>query len=131
VARRSLYPLATWALVVLLTTVAGVREGLHLVPGMGHGVTVGGQVVMLGNCSLDSDSSLPPPCCFLAPSKESTQLLDEDDCPICHLLGMKLTVAVSSVIELLELPVASAVVEPIERRAFVPLVYHARAPPRM
>ena len=129
--RRFVYPLAAWSLVVLLTAVAGVREGLHLVPGMGHEVTFGGQVVMLGDCGIDSDSSSPPPCCFLAPGKESAQLLDEDDCPVCHLLGMKLTAPVSSVIELLALPVASVVVEPFEARAFASLVYHARAPPQV
>jgi len=131
VTRRFVYPLATWTLVVLLTAVAGVREGLHLVPGMGHEVTVGGQVVMVGDCGIDSASSLPPPCCFLAPSKESAQLLDQDDCPICHLLGMKVTAPVSGAMRPIEMPLGWAVIAAISVQVFDTRVYQARVPPQV
>ena len=130
--RRWIHPLTAWSLVVLLTTVAGVRDGLHLIPGMGHEVTVGGQVLLLGETQTEpTDETLAPACCFVARCKtnNTVQILDEDDCPLCHFFGMKLAGASVWMMTLAELQVRMAALDPLDAKAIASHVYQARAPP--
>lgn len=127
---RSTYRLAAWLLIALLAIVAGVREGLHLIPGLGHGIIVGDQVLLLGEEHEGPWVDSAPRCgCLVAPVRDTLLVLDEDDCPICNLLGMKLAPGATGLMLLLELQTEKTPFAFVHAEAFVPAAYQARGPP--
>jgi hypothetical protein len=79
--------LITWLCIATLSLVAVVGEGLHCIPGCGHGTEVGERVLLLG-------ISLPEPkqpgddrpgveC----PEGQGIPIYDEDECAICSAVG--------------------------------------------
>lgn len=122
--------LTTWLLVVLLTTFASVREGLHLLPGLSHAVMLGDQAILLGQWQPALfDASVPPADCITACSDDPARALEEDACPICRLLGMKFAPAAPDGVVPVEISVDQPVPASENSEAAVIAVYQARAPP--
>ncbi len=122
---------AAWTLAALLAIIAGVGEGLHFIPGLGHAVLVGERVLVLGETPA-TPSLGPPisPCCECSSGTGSLPVLGEDDCPVCQILGASfapaappplLAVDVVARDTLAGLPVAATP---------APALYQARAPPQ-
>ncbi len=129
--RRSIQQYAAWLLVALLTIVSGFRDGLHLIPGLGHEVMLGERVLLLGAKRADPfGESFSADRCLAASNSESAAVLDESECPICHVLGMKLAAAASGTLLPAEPQAAPPRAAVVEFDAFLHTVYQARAPPR-
>ena len=121
-----------WSLAALLGLVAGVGEGLHLIPGCGHGVEVGNGVLWVGCCGFEtpyptSDHDQPE---VTVPGKPAPPIESEEACPICSKLGKHFTlpspIAVGFVARLQsEAPVVVLRDVPVETAG----VIQARAPP--
>lgn len=77
----------TWSLIIALTIVSGVGEGLHLIPGCGHGVEVGGRVLLFGIEFARPDAPISDWLCVERSDDPNIPMRDEDDCPICSLLA--------------------------------------------
>ncbi|MBN2216435.1 MAG: hypothetical protein JW719_03565 [Pirellulales bacterium] len=71
-------------MIALLAIISGVGEGLHWIPGCGHGVWVGDSVVWLGvdvpaaQCPTDGRPGMDRPS-----SSRDIPIYDEDQCAIC------------------------------------------------
>ncbi len=109
----------------------GVRDGLHLLPGMSHGVVVGNQVVVLGETSShDADGFSHFRCCSLEPAgPQPFDVLDEDECPLCRFFGMKLAAEVCESPPWFEVPLPVATCPPLLVQVVACSVYQARGPP--
>lgn len=129
--RRSIHTLTCWSLVVLLTAVVAMRDGLHLLPGMSHGVVVGNQVVVLGEtASHDPGGDSYIRCCILEPAgPRSFDVLDEDECPLCRFFGMKLAAEACESLPWIEVQLPFATCPPLLVQVVACSVYQARAPP--
>ncbi len=124
---------AAWTLAAVLTIVAGVGEGLHLIPGMGHGVVVGERVLFLGAVPAAmpmAKPSLGGACCVGTPCGESVPVLDEDDCPICQIVGASFAPDAVAMAPAVDVVAAQPTGEPPVAAAPAPAFYQARAPPQ-
>jgi len=77
----------TWSLILALTMISGVGEGLHLIPGCGHGIEVGDRVLLLGIRIAWPGTPISDRPCVERSDVPSIPMWDEDDCPICSLLA--------------------------------------------
>lgn len=121
-----------WSLAALLALVAGMGEGLHLLPGCGHGTEVGGVVLWVGcfssdNSSPTNDHDGPG---VTVPGKPAPPIQGEEACTICSKLGKHFTppspIAVGIAARLQsELPVVVLRDVPVETAGAI----QARAPP--
>ncbi|MBN1910513.1 MAG: hypothetical protein JW818_12285 [Pirellulales bacterium] len=117
-------------LIVLLAIVWGVGDGLHWLPGLGHGVPVGNTVLWLGiefpeTCR--SDDGKPR---VEGAQDDEIPIYGEAECPICSVTGHRYTSAATvsfNHVEWLaqELPPAVLPVLPDP----ICHAFHARAPP--
>lgn len=86
---------AVWCLAALLGLVAGMGEGLHLIPGCGHGIEVGNVVLWVGCFGVDN--SRPTKDCdepgVTVPGKPAPPIQSEEACPICSKLGEHFTLS--------------------------------------
>jgi hypothetical protein len=128
---------AAWLLVALVAIVGGVGEGLHLIPGLGHGIIVGNQVLVHGEGLADfggaqsgSCSESRPPCCGEPDGLEGVVLLDEDDCPICQILSKTFAPGDGAPAVSLAVCAEQLTAEGIGVEAAPPAIYQARVPPR-
>lgn len=116
-------------LVALLAVIAGLGEGLHLLPGLGHGVIVGDHLLLLG---------IESPCCqgrasgpaFFSDGHhgQSVPILDEDDCPVCQLLVASF--APTDAIAAADVVAEHCLGAPVATVLIAPAIYNARAPPQ-
>ncbi len=81
-----------WFLIVALAIVSGFGEGLHYIPGCGHGTPVGSRFFLLGIGR--SVAERLADCCRNARSDGSDiPIYDEDLCAICSVIGHKTAMA--------------------------------------
>ena len=83
-------------LVVLLTIIYGVGEGLHWIPGCGHGIRVGNLVLLLGIDVPDTPRSADDRPHVERPQGQDIPIYDEDQCAICSAIGLSCTSADSA-----------------------------------
>lgn len=121
---------AAWSLAALLTLIAGLGEGLHWLPGMGHGLLVGDRVLLLGETPRDPLGGLGSrACCTGVPSDDSLPVLDEDDCPICQILGLSFESGAPAALPAVDLLAAYSRAAPAPALPLAPAVYQPRGPP--
>jgi hypothetical protein len=85
---RAVHRSIAWLLIGAFALVGGAGEGLHLIPGCGHGVEVGQTVVLLGIDPSDAQVPTPDgPSRVASPEKRSIPVYDEDSCAICSAVG--------------------------------------------
>jgi len=123
--------LIAWLLVILVTLVAGLREGLHALPGMGHAVRVGEQVIVLG----DTGGGSPGTPVFAAggttvSGSDPLRILNPSDCPLCRLLALTFVAGPAGTTVLAEIEVRQSASAPVAHGALMLGVYQARAPPQ-
>ncbi len=123
------YRLAAWLLVILLTALAVMREGLHAIPGMGHAIRVGDRVVLLG-VRTQPRKSTSPVCSLVSPGVDLARLLDPAACPLCRLLGIPFLATVSGTATPAELQARLPAPAPAGTESPIPDFYLARGPPR-
>lgn len=121
-----------WSLAALLGLVAGVGEGLHLLPGCGHGIEVGNGVLWVGCCSTDEpcptrDDNGPG---VAVPGKPAPPIQGEEACTICSKLGKHFAPPSPIVVGIAarlqdEVPLVVLRDVPVETAGAI----HARAPP--
>ncbi len=122
---------AAWTLAALLAIIAGVGEGLHFIPGLGHGVMVGERVLVLGEVpdkpriGLDAE-----PCCACTHGGQSVPIVEEDDCPICQIIGASFAPDAAAAMPALAVVAEHFLAAPAVAAVPAPAVYHARAPPQ-
>ena len=90
---RVIHKPIAWLLIGILSIVAGVGEGLHWLPGCGHGIEIGDRVFLLG-INLPEDTR-PPDNRTRAerPSGQDIPIEDEYLCAICSIVGQSCTSA--------------------------------------
>jgi hypothetical protein len=116
----------------MLGLVAGTGEGLHLIPGCGHGVEVGSVVLWVGGCSFENsrptnDNDEPG---VRVPGKPAPPIQTEEACAICSKLGKHFTLSSPIGIGFIarlqsEVPVVVLRDVPVETAGMI----QARAPP--
>ncbi|MBN2021451.1 MAG: hypothetical protein JW809_01535 [Pirellulales bacterium] len=74
-------------LIVLLGIISGVGEGLHWIPGCGHGVPVGDTIVLLGIEAPDAPRPADDHPRVERPRGEDIPIFGEDQCAICSAVG--------------------------------------------
>lgn len=79
--------LITWSLIIALTIISGVGEGLHFIPGCGHGIEVGDRVLLVGIDFAGYGTPISDRPCVERFDDHGIPMWDEDDCPICSLLA--------------------------------------------
>ncbi|MBN1393980.1 MAG: hypothetical protein JW959_03030 [Pirellulales bacterium] len=118
-----------WYLIVTMAVISTFGEGLHYIPGCGHGTPAGEKNFLLG-FRLPADQP-PPDGKRLADSEGAgIPLYDEDQCAICSVVGHKVTAGDSFQIILVtplvyDLPATVL----LEAPAADALSFQARAPP--
>jgi len=119
-----------WLLIVTLATVAGVGEGLHYIPGCGHGVQVGNRILLLG-ISVPWDHWMTDDRPRVErPEGQDIPIYDEDQCAICSAVGQSCTSANSAPFVLV-MPLVHDLPAVVPRDAPVTAArpFQARAPP--
>ena len=122
--------IVAYTLIVLLTIISGVGEGLHWIPGCGHATPVGDSFLLLGIDLADTDHPTNGRSHVQRPEEPDVPVFDEDECPVCSMVGQTCTAGefVSHSLEALLvqecLPPVCLVVSLNTRQLF-----HARAPP--
>ena len=119
-----------WFLIAALAMISGLGEGLHYIPGCGHGTPVGERLFLLGVGA--PIAQLPPDCRLHMERADGPEIpvYDEDQCAICSVIGQKTTTTDSVqfilVVPLVhDLPAASIPAAPT-----APIrCFQARAPP--
>ncbi len=118
-------------LVALLAIVAGLGEGLHMIPGLGHGVIVGERVLVLGETPDHSPVGFNvEPCCVCNQCGKSIPIVDEDDCPICQILGASFAPDAAAAMPAVDVVAGQPVSVPPVAAAPASAFYQARAPPQ-
>ena len=82
VSRHSHKPI-TWLLIVILTIVASVNEGLHFIPGFGHAIQEGDRYLLLGISVPNEDLPVSPEREIVRKDHADIPIYDEAECPIC------------------------------------------------
>ncbi len=72
-----------WLLIVTLTIVASVDEGLHYIPGFGHAAPEGNGYFLLGITLPDDAPPVSSQTRIAGKSGPDIPIYDEDECPIC------------------------------------------------
>jgi len=94
---RTSKKLVAWSLIIALAIISGAGEGLHCIPGCGHSIDVGGRVLFVGMDLTGYGYSYSTPngdrLCVARSEDYGVPTWDEDDCPICSLLGQYSTSA--------------------------------------
>lgn len=121
---------AAWTLIVALTVISGVGEGLHFVPGCGHATPDGSHYFLLGVGGLAAQFSADGQECVDRHDGSSIPIYDEDQCSICSLIGQHSTAAKSFQFILVmplvhELPAVAIIDTPVATTC----CFQARAPP--
>lgn len=76
-----------WLLIAILAIVAGVNEGLHLVPGLGHAVEVGSGYLLQGIDLRERRQATESGKGIGHPDGPDIPIYDEDQCAICSAVG--------------------------------------------
>jgi len=128
--RHAIFEPTVLFLVATLTIVACVGEGLHFIPGCGHGVEVGGRVLLLGiQLPIDAGDTDGQPRAE-RPGDQKIPIYDEDECAICSFAGRTCTPANSvSFIFVAPLVDCLAAVVPCAAPTGFARSFQARAPP--
>ena len=121
----------TWFLAGLFGVVAGMGEGLHLIPGCGHAVELPHGYLFVGLAKPKSTARPDDPSPAVGrPQGGSPSCYDEGDCPICRLSGQGKVIAAGVSFPLV-LPIAdhlpAIALQASPARA--PQPFDARAPP--
>ncbi|MBN2296008.1 MAG: hypothetical protein JXM70_26485 [Pirellulales bacterium] len=123
--------LTIWMLIANLAIIAGVGEGLHLIPGCGHGIELGNRVLLLG-VDLPQSDDLPAgdTPCVKKTSDLKIPIYDEDLCAICSLIGEHCTPS-GPFLFIVAMPLRPEVPWIVldEVSSAVILSFHSRAPP--
>jgi len=78
-------------LIILLAIVSGVGEGLHWIPGCGHGVPIGNTVMWLGISVPDTRGPADDRPHVGRPQDQDIPVYSEDQCAICSAVGQNCT----------------------------------------
>jgi len=119
-----------WLLIATLAVVAGAGEGLHWIPGSGHGVEVGNQIFLLGISLPEHRQPIHGWSRVERPEGQNIPINDEDLCAICSMVGQSCTSA-DSVQFVLLVPVVHDL-RPVvlcDAPAATPRLFQIRAPP--
>ena len=120
-----------WLLAALLAVVAGLGEGLHLLPGLGHGVIVGDHLLLLWIESPCCQGRASGPASFSdGHHGQSVPILDEDDCPVCQLLVASFAPTDAIAIAAVDVVAEHCLGGPVATVLIAPAIYNARAPPQ-
>ncbi len=87
----AVYKPIAWLLIAGLAIVAAVGEGLHLIPGCGHGVEVGNGVLLLGISLPEDQQPSDGRPLVKRPDAQDIPIYDEDLCAICSVVGQSRT----------------------------------------
>jgi hypothetical protein len=90
---RAIHKPIAWILIAILAIVTGVGEGLHCIPGCGHGVEVGNRILLLGISLPEHKQSTDGRPGFERPDGQDIPVYDEDLCGICSAIGQSCTSA--------------------------------------
>ena len=117
-------------LIVMLAIVAGVGEGLHFVPGCGHGVRVGDMVLLLGISLPEGQQPSDGRPHVERPEGQDIPIYDEDQCAICSAVGQS-CISADSAQFILVMPLVHDLPAVVLRdaRAATARLFQARAPP--
>ncbi|MBN1590073.1 MAG: hypothetical protein JW888_11200 [Pirellulales bacterium] len=117
-------------LIVLLAIISGVGEGLHWIPGCGHGVLVGNGVLFLGISAPDFPQPVDGCPRVERPQDRDVPIYDEDQCSICSVVG-QICMSGGSVQVVLFVPLIEELPAVVlcDAPAAIPLPLRARAPP--
>ena len=109
---------------------AGVGEGLHYIPGCGHGIEIGNRVLLLGLSLPEGRQSLVDRPLVERPNGRDIPIYDEDLCAICSAIGMRFA-SVHSFQIVQVMPFVYDLPAAVSRDAFAATVrlFQARAPP--
>ena len=72
-----------WSLIVTLTIVASVDEGLHYIPGFGHATQEGNRYLLLGISVPDDAAPVSSQTRITGKAGQDIPVYDEAECPIC------------------------------------------------
>ena len=122
--------LITWSLLASLVASAGIGEGLHFIPGCGHGITEGNRVLLLGISAASHRHVHDDIPRAHRADGHGVPVYDEDQCAICSVVGQAgtpdgpdgLAPALPLIADLTEFSLVSAIL--VTARCFQP-----RAPP--
>lgn len=76
-----------WSLIVVLTIITCVNEGLHFVPGFGHAAVEGDKLLLLGITLPNDGTPASSGACVGKENSLDNPILDEDECPVCSATG--------------------------------------------
>lgn len=119
-----------YVLIALLAIISGIGEGLHWIPGCGHGVAIGDAVLLLGISVPDVPRPDDGRTCIGDREGPRIPVYDEDQCAICSAVGQNCTSVDSPpailVLQLMQelAPVVHTIAPAIPARSF-----QARDPP--
>ena len=127
---HTLHKSIAWFLIVALAIISGVGEGLHSIPGCGHGVETGNGLLLLGISLPEREQPVDDRPTVERPEDFSIPIYDEELCEICLVVGLSCTSA-DSVQFVLVVPFVDNVPElaPSEALSAAVRLYHTRAPP--
>jgi hypothetical protein len=127
---HALRKLIAWFLIATLVIIAGVGEGLHCLPGCGHGVETGGRLLLLGISLPENLQPINDRPQVERPESRDIPIYDEDLCAICSTAGQTCT-SVDSFQFVLAVPLMHELPTAVTRDAFAAAVrlFQARAPP--
>ena len=83
----------TLVLIALLAVISGVGEGLHLIPGCGHGVAVGDRVLLLGIDRPDVPPSDNGHSQVGLPQGVRIPVFAEEQCVVCSAISQNCTLS--------------------------------------
>jgi len=90
---RDIHKPIAWLLIATLGVVAGVGEGLHCIPGCGHGVEVGDRILLPGISLPEQKEPIDGRPRVERPDGQDIPIYDEDLCAICSAVGQNCTSA--------------------------------------
>ena len=127
---RTIYKPIAWFLIATLAIVAGVGEGLHWIPGCGHGVEVGNSILLLGISAPEDTSPADGRSHVERPADRDIPICDEDLCSICSAVARDCTSA-DGVQFVFVMPFVHEVsaVAPCDAPTATARLFQSRAPP--
>lgn len=119
-----------WMLIAALAIISGVGEGLHLMPGCGHGSPCGNGYVLLGISLPDDQLPGDDRPGVDIPNDFKIPFYDEDQCEICSFIAQQAT-RTATVQFILVMPLAYELpaVAALDAPATEQCCFQARAPP--
>lgn len=88
---RAIHKSVVRLLIANIAIVGGVSEGLHHIPGCGHGVEVGNRVFLLAISLPEHTQPTDGRPRVERPVGQDIPIYDEDLCPICSVVGQSCT----------------------------------------